>query len=93
MTKAELVSAMAEKSGLTKKDSEAALKAFMETVIETLASGDKIQLVGFGTFETRVRAAREGRNPRTKETIMIPETISPSFKAGKDFRNMVNKAK
>ena len=73
MNKTELINSMAEKCNLTKKDTEAALKAFTETVMETLAQGDKIQLVGFGTFETRVRAAREGRNPRTNEVIQIPE--------------------
>ena len=69
MNKAELITSMAEKSQLTKKDAEAALKAFIDSVQEALEGGDKVQLVGFGTFETRERAAREGRNPRTKETI------------------------
>ena len=68
MNKAELITSMAEKSQLTKKDAEAALKAFIDSVQEALEGGDKVQLVGFGTFETRERAAREGRNPRTKET-------------------------
>ena len=67
MNKAELITSMAEKSNLTKKDAELALKAFIESVSETLENGDKVQLVGFGTFETRVRAEREGRNPRTKK--------------------------
>ena len=71
MTKAELVTSIAEKTGLTKKDSEKALAAFVDTVTETLAKGDSIQLVGFGTFEVRERAAREGINPRTKEKIEI----------------------
>ena len=91
MNKIELITAMAEKSGLTKKDSENALKAFIESVEEALASGDKVQLVGFGTFETRERAAREGRNPRTKEVIQIPATTVPVFKAGKEFKERVNK--
>ena len=91
MNKTELISSIAEKAELTKKDAEAALKAFTETVEEVLASGNKIQLVGFGTFETRERAAREGRNPRTKEVIKIPATTVPVFKAGKEFKDKVNK--
>ena len=67
------------------------LNAFIDTVGSTLKSGDKIQLVGFGTFETRERAAREGRNPRTKETITIPASTVPVFKAGKEFKDRVNK--
>lgn len=91
MNKAELISSMAEKSKLTKKDAEAALKAFIESVQEALENNDKVQLVGFGTFETRERAAREGRNPRTKETIQIPASKVPVFKAGKEFKEKVNK--
>ena len=91
MNKAELITSMAEKSNLTKKDAELALKAFIESVSETLENGDKVQLVGFGTFETRERAAREGRNPRTKEVINIPATTVPVFKAGKEFKDKVNK--
>ena len=91
MNKAELITSMAEKSNLTKKDAELALKAFIESVSETLENGDKVQLVGFGTFETRVRAEREGRNPRTKETINIPASTVPVFKAGKEFKERVNK--
>ena len=87
MNKAELITKMAEKSQLTKKDAEAALKAFIDSVQEALESGDKVQLVGFGTFETRERAAREGRNPRTKETISIPASTVPVFKAGKDIKS------
>ena len=90
MNKIELITTMAEKSGLTKKDSESALKAFIESVEEALASGDKVQLVGFGTFETRERAAREGRNPRTKEVIQIPATTVPVFKAGSAFKEKMN---
>jgi DNA-binding protein HU-beta len=82
---------MAEKSKLTKKDAELALKALIESVEESLEKGEKVQLVGFGTFETRERAAREGRNPRTKEVINIPATTVPVFKAGKEFKDKVNK--
>ena len=89
MNKLELVNEMASKSGLSKKDTENALKAFIETVEETLTKGEKIQLVGFGTFETRERAAREGRNPKTKEVIQIPETTVPVFKAGAAFKEKV----
>ena len=89
MNKLELVNEMASKSGLSKKDTENALKAFIETVEETLTKGEKIQLVGFGTFETRIRAAREGRNPKTKEVIQIPETTVPVFKAGAAFKEKV----
>ena len=89
MNKAELITSMAEKSQLTKKDAEAALKAFIDSVQEALEGGDKVQLVGFGTFETRERAAREGRNPRTKETINIPASTVPVFKAGKEFKERV----
>lgn len=91
MNKAELIASMSDKSQLTKKDVETALKAFMESVQEALENGDKVQLVGFGTFETRERAAREGRNPRTKEVIQIPASKAPVFKAGKEFKERVNK--
>lgn len=91
MNKMELVSKMAEKSGLTKKDTESALKAFMESVEETLVAGDKVQLIGFGTFETRERAAREGRNPQTKEVIHIPASIAPAFKAASSLKEKLNK--
>ena len=91
MNKAELITKMAEKSQLTKKDAETALKAFVESVQEALENGEKVQLVGFGTFETRERAAREGRNPRTKEVISIPASVVPVFKAGKEFKERVNK--
>lgn len=89
MNKAELITSMAEKSQLTKKDAESALKAFIDSVQEALENGDKVQLIGFGTFETRERAAREGRNPRTKETITIPASTVPVFKAGKEFKDRV----
>ena len=91
MNKSELIASMAEKANLTKKDAEVALKAFIESVEETLEKGDKVQLVGFGTFETRERAAREGRNPRTKEVIKIAASTVPVFKAGKEFKEKVNK--
>ncbi len=91
MNKSELIASISEKSKLTKKDVEVALKGFIESVEETLEKGEKVQLVGFGTFETRNRAARIGRNPRTKEEITIPESTVPVFKAGKDFKDKVNK--
>jgi Bacterial nucleoid DNA-binding protein len=91
MNKSELVGSMSEKSKLTKKDSEEALKAFIESVEEALEKGEKVQLVGFGTFETRERAERKGRNPRTKEEINIPASIVPVFKAGKEFKDKVSK--
>ena len=91
MNQAELVAAIAEKAGLSKKDSERALDAAVETVADTLASGDKVQLVGFGVFEVKTRAERTGRNPRTKESIVIPETKLPVFKAGKALKDAVAK--
>ena len=91
MNKAELITSLAEKSSLTKKDVEVVLKAFVESVEEALEKGEKVQLVGFGTFETRNRAARVGRNPRTKEEINIPESVVPVFKAGKEFKDRVSK--
>lgn len=90
MNKAELTSAVAQKSGLTKKDSEAAIDALVSVVEETLANQEKVVLVGFGTFETKNRAARKGRNPQTKETITIPASIAPVFKAGKTLKDKVN---
>ncbi len=94
MNKSELISAIAEKSELTKKDSERALNAFLETVSETLTEGDKVQLVGFGTFEVRERKAREGRNPRNpEEVIKIPASLAPVFKAGKALKEAVNSKK
>lgn len=90
MTKAELVSEVAAKSGLTKKDTEKAVTAVIETVSETLAKGESIQLVGFGTFEVRERAARTGINPRTKEKISIPATKVPAFKAGRALKDAVS---
>ena len=90
MNKTELISAMSEKSELTKVDTEKALKAFIDTVTEELKNKGKVQLVGFGTFETSERAARTGRNPQTGETIEIKASTSPKFKAGKAFKDIVN---
>lgn len=90
MNKAELVAAIAEKTELSKKDSEKALKAFIDVVTEELKKGEKVQLVGFGTFETSKRAAREGRNPQTGETMTIAASKSPKFKAGKALKDLVN---
>ena len=91
MNKTELVAAIADKAGLSKKDAEKALKAFTETVSTQLKKGDKIQLVGFGTFEVTKRAAREGRNPQTNEVMKIPASKAPKFKAGKALKDLVNK--
>ena len=90
MNKTELVAAVAEQAGLSKKDAEAAVKAFTDVVAEALKAGDKIQLVGFGTFEVSERAAREGRNPRTGETMTIEASKTPKFKAGKALQDLVN---
>lgn len=91
MNKTELVAAIAEKTELSKKDSEKALKAFMEVVSEQLKKGEKIQLVGFGTFEVTERAARTGKNPQTGKAIKIPASKAPKFKAGKALKEAVNK--
>ena len=90
MNKTELVAAIAEKAELSKKDAEKALKAFTEVVGEELKKGEKIQVVGFGTFEVSERAAREGRNPQTGETMTIKASKSPKFKAGKALKDAVN---
>ena len=90
MNKVELVAAVAAQAGLSKKDAEKAVKAFTETVSAELAKGGKVQLVGFGTFEVSERAAREGRNPLTKEKITIASSKTPKFKAGKALKDMVN---
>ena len=87
MNKTELVAAIAEKAELSKKDAEKALKAFTET----LQNGDKVQLIGFGTFEVAERAARTGKNPQTKEEIQIPASKAPKFKAGRALKDTVNK--
>ena len=90
MNKADLVAAMAEKAGVSKKDAEASLKAFTDVVAEELKKGEKIQLVGFGTFEVSERAAREGRNPRSGEVMHIAASKAPKFKAGKALKDMMN---
>ncbi len=91
MTKAELVTMVASKSGLSKKDTEKAIAGMIETITETLAKGESIQLVGFGTFEIRDRAARTGINPRTKQKIKIAATKVPAFKAGRALKDAVSK--
>ena len=91
MNKAELITKIAENSGLSKKDSEKALSATIDAVTEALSDGDKVQLVGFGIFEVKERAARTGRNPKTRETIHIPASRSPQFKAGKALKDAVAK--
>ncbi|MDR0885273.1 MAG: HU family DNA-binding protein [Clostridiales Family XIII bacterium] len=92
VNKAELIAAVAEKTGFTKKDAEASVAAFIATVQESLVAGDKVQLIGFGTFETRERKARTGRNPRKPDEIMeIPASIAPAFKPGKALKDAVNK--
>ena len=90
MNKAELVAAMAEKTELSKKDAEAALKAFTDVVAEELKKDGKVQLVGFGTFEVSKRAAREGRNPQTGKEMKIAASKAPKFKAGKALKDMIN---
>ena len=91
MNKTELVAAIAEKTNLTKKDSEAALLVVVESITEALAKGDKVQVIGFGSFEVKNRAARTGRNPKTKEAIEIPASKVPVFKAGKALKDIVAK--
>lgn len=89
MNKADLINNIATKSGLTKKDVETVLNNFVGEVTDALASGDKVQLVGFGTFETRKRSGRTGRNPQTGGTITIPESVVPAFKAGNKLKEAV----
>lgn len=89
MNKTELTTAIAEKAGIARKDAEAAITAFTETVIDELKERNKVQIVGFGTFECRTRAARTGINPQTKEQIEIAETVVPHFKAGKAFKDEI----
>ncbi len=91
MNKSDLIAAIAAKTGDTKKNAEASLNAFVDVVTESLVKGDKVQLVGFGSFEVRKRAARKGRNPQTKEEIKIPASKAPVFKAGKALKDLVNK--
>lgn len=90
MNKTELITAVSEKAELSKKDAEKAVKALTDVIAEELVKGEKIQLVGFGTFEVSERAAREGRNPRNGEIMQIPASKSPKFKAGKALKDMVN---
>ena len=90
MNKTELVAAIADKAEISKKDSEKALKAFVDVVTEQLKEGEKVQLVGFGTFEVSERAAREGRNPQTGKTMKIAACKAPKFKAGKALKDAVN---
>ncbi len=91
MNKSDLIAAMAAKTGETKKNAEAAVNAFTEVITEALVKGEKVQLVGFGSFEVRNRAARKGRNPQTKVEIKIPASKAPVFKAGKALKDLVNK--
>ncbi|HAT81849.1 DNA-binding protein HU-beta [Eubacterium pyruvativorans] len=92
MNKAELVAAVAEKTGFTKKDAETAINAFLTAVEDSLVEGEKVQLIGFGTFETRERKSRQGRNPRKPDEIIdIPASKAPVFKAGKALKDAVNK--
>lgn len=90
MNKAELIAAVSEKTELSKKDAEKAVKALTDVISEELVKGEKIQLVGFGTFEVSERAAREGRNPKSGEVMNIPASKTPKFKAGKALKDMVN---
>ena len=92
MNKTELVAAVAERAEISKKDSEKALKAFVDVVTEQLKADDKVQLVGFGTFEVSKRAAREGRNPQTGKTMKIAACKAPKFKAGKALKDAINKS-
>ncbi len=91
MNKAELIAAIAAKTGDTKKSAEEAVNAFVAVVTDSLKKGNKVQLVGFGSFEVRKRAARKGRNPQTREEIKIPASKAPVFKAGKALKEVVNK--
>jgi DNA-binding protein HU-beta len=89
MNKSELVDTVAEKSSITKKEADAVLSATLETIVEAVASGDKVTLVGFGSFEKRARKQREGRNPKTGESMTIAATTVPGFSAGKSFKEIV----
>lgn len=91
MNKTELIAAVAEKTGLTKKDAERVVSATFETVVATLKKGEKVQISGFGNFEVKAREARIGRNPRTKEEIKIPATKLPAFKASKTLKDLISK--
>jgi DNA-binding protein HU-beta len=89
MNKGELVDLVASKAGISKKQADAVVSATVEAVMEAVAGGDKVTLVGFGSFEPRERKAREGRNPKTNEKMQIPATVVPAFSAGKQFKEMV----
>lgn len=91
MNKAELINAVALKADVSKKDAEAVLTAALDTITAAMAEGEKVQLVGFGSFEVKKRAARLGRNPKTKEAIEIPASVVPTFKAGKALKDAVAK--
>jgi DNA-binding protein HU-beta len=91
MNKTELIDHVADKANLTKTQMQGALTALLETIIQVVADGDKVTLVGFGTFESKERSAREGRNPKTGDTVQIPAATVPTFSAGKTFREAVNK--
>lgn len=91
MNKAELIAAVAEKTGLTKKDSERAVNATFQAITDTIETGEKVQLVGFGVFDVKRREARVGRNPKTKEEIQIPASRVPVFKAGKALKEIIDK--
>ena len=91
MNKTDLIAKVAERSDITKKDAEKIVTAVIDTIIETVAEGDKVQIVGFGTFEQRVRKEREGVDPRTREKLVIPASKVPAFKAGKSFKDLVDK--
>lgn len=91
MNRLELISDMSERSGLTKKDTEKALAAFMEAVVNAVSKDEKVQLLGFGTFELRHRSERNGHNPRTNQSVIIPASNIPAFKVSKSFKEIVNK--
>ncbi len=91
MNKAELIASVAQKNALTRKDAEKVVVSVLDTITQTLSAGEKVSLVGFGTFEVKTRAAHEGINPMTKEKIQIAESKSPVFKAGKQLKDSVNK--
>lgn len=91
MNKTELIAAVAEKASISKKDADSAVNAVLDTIVEALAADEKVQLVGFGTFEVRSRSARQGRDPRSNSPITIPASKVPAFKAGKAFKDSVSK--
>ena len=91
MNKAELINAVAAKADVSKKDAEAVVTAALDTITAAMAEGEKVQLVGFGSFEVKKRAARQGRNPKTKETIELPASVVPVFKAGKALKDAVDR--